>query len=94
MFCGNLPYYSGTAQIRVLRSLSMRVKAFGHLIIGRGEKLDNISFGFDPVVNVKGLYCKREDPPEEVYVEPEVKQPTLNTRFGVPRTPAPIAKAR
>ena len=60
MFCGSLPHYSAPARIRVLRGLSGLVKAHGYLILGTGENLAQMNFGFDRVLEEPGLYRKRE----------------------------------
>ena len=60
MFCGSLPHYSAPARIRVLRGLSRLVKAHGYLILGTGENLAQMNFGFDRVLEEPGLYRKRE----------------------------------
>ena len=60
MFCGSLPHYSAPARIRVLRGLSGLVKAHGYLILGTGENLAQMNFGFDRVLEEPGLYKKRE----------------------------------
>jgi len=60
MFCGSLPHYSAPARIRVLRGLSGLVKAHGYLILGTGENLAQMNFGFDRVFEEPGLYKKRE----------------------------------
>ncbi len=82
MFCGSLPHYSAPARVRVLRGLSGLVKENGFLILGRGEDLSQMNFGFDRVDGSAGLYKKREIP---VIVEPEIdeslKVPNGRTTF-------------
>jgi len=76
MFCGSLPHYSAPARVRVLRSLAGLVKENGFLILGEGENLNQMNFGFDRVNNLRGLYKKRE-----VIIEPEI-DPTLKVPNG------------
>ena len=64
MFCGSLPHYSAPARIRVLRGLSRLVKDHGYLILGEGESLENMNYGFDQVLDISGFYKKRETIPE------------------------------
>lgn len=81
MFRGNLPHYSGPAQVRVLRGLSTRVKPFGYLILGSHETLEHINYGFDSVETAPSLFRKREDPPEEIVEDPNIKKPTDKKTF-------------
>ncbi|MEP1231379.1 MAG: CheR family methyltransferase [Litorimonas sp.] len=81
LFRGNLTHYTGSAQVRVLRGLSTRVKAFGYLILGTGETLEHINYGFNTVARAPGLYRKREDPPEEIIEDPTIKKPTDKKTF-------------
>jgi len=81
MFRGNLPHYSGPAQVRVLRGLSTRVKPFGYLILGSNETLEHINYGFDTVARAPSLFRKREDPPEEIIEDPNIKKPTDKKTF-------------
>lgn len=80
MFCGGLPHYSAPARVRVLRGLSGLVKENGYLILGEGENLNQMNFGFDRVTSEAGLYKKRE-----VVIEPEIdeslKVPNGRTTF-------------
>jgi len=81
MFCGSLPHYSAPARVRVLRGLSGLVKENGFLILGEGENLSQMNFGFDRVdPDSPGLYKKRE-----VIIEPEIdpnlKVPTDRKTF-------------
>ena len=76
MFCGSLPHYSAPARVRVLRGLAGLVKEHGFLILGEGENLSQMNFGFDPVDNVASLYKKRE-----IVIEPEI-DPTLKVPNG------------
>jgi len=83
MFCGGLPHYSAPARVRVLRGLAGLVKENGYLILGEGESLSQMNFGFDRATNETGLYIKREIP-----VEPEIdetlKVPNGRTTFEKP----------
>ena len=76
MFCGGLPHYSAPARVRVLRGLAGLVKENGYLILGEGESLSQMNFGFDRATNETGLYIKREIP-----VEPEIDE-TLKVPNG------------
>jgi len=76
VFCGSLPHYSAPARVRVLRGLSGLVKENGYLILGEGEDLSQMNFGFDRVDNKSGLYKKRE-----VQIEPEIDE-TLKVPNG------------
>ena len=76
MFCGSLPHYSAPARVRVLRGLSGLVREHGFLILGEGEDLNQMNFGFDRVDDMAGLYKKRE-----VVIEPEI-DPTLKVPNG------------
>lgn len=81
MFCGGLPHYSAPARVRVLRGLAGLVKENGYLILGEGEHLSKMNFGFDRVVDDEtGLYKKRE-----IIIEPEIdpsiKIPNGRTTF-------------
>jgi len=81
MFCGSLPHYSAPARVRVLRGLSGLVKENGFLILGEGENLSQMNFGFDRVDHEQtGLYKKRE-----IIIEPEIdpnlKVPTDRKTF-------------
>ena len=80
MFCGSLPHYSAPARVRVLRGLSSLVKENGYLILGEGEGLSQMNFGFDRAIDEKGLYKKRE-----IVIEPEIdpnaKVPTDRKTF-------------
>lgn len=80
MFCGSLPHYSAPARVRVLRGLSGLVKENGYLILGEGENLSQMNFGFNRAIDETGLYQKRE-----VVVEPEIdeamKVPNGRTTF-------------
>lgn len=76
MFCGSLPHYSAPARVRVLRGLTGLVKEHGYLILGEGENLNQMNFGFDRVNNEQGIYMKRE-----IIIEPEI-DPTLKIPNG------------
>ncbi len=81
MFRGNLSHYSGPAQIRVLRGLSTCIKPFGYLVLGSSETLEHINYGFNMVDNVSNLYRKREEPPEEIIEDPNIKKPSNKKTF-------------
>ena len=80
MFCGGLPHYSAPARIRVLRGLAGLVRENGYLILGDGEDLSKINFGFDRVIEDTGLYKKRETIIEPD-IDPTLKVPTGRTTF-------------
>lgn len=83
MFCGSLPHYSAPARVRVLRGLSGLVKENGYLILGEGESLSQMNFGFDRVIEEEaGLYKKREVIiEEEPEIDPDLKIPNGRTTF-------------
>ncbi|WP_427452523.1 CheR family methyltransferase [Litorimonas sp. WD9-15] len=94
MFCGSLPHYSAPARVRVLRGLSGLVREHGYLILGEGENLAQMNYGFDRVLDGPGLYQKRE-----VIIEPEIdpdaKVPTDKTTFEKsPRRKRKLAGSR
>ncbi len=76
MFCGSLPHYSAPARVRVLRGLAGLVKEHGYLILGDGEHLNQMNFGFDRVGRETGIYTKRE-----IIIEPEI-DPSLKVSNG------------
>lgn len=81
MFCGALPHYSAPARVRVLRGLSGLVREHGYLILGEGESLSQMNFGFDRFnKDQAGLYRKRETVilPE---IDPNAKVPTDRKTF-------------
>ena len=81
MFCGGLPHYSAPARVRVLRGLAGLVKENGYLILGEGESLNGMNFGFDRVIEDKtGLYKKREIPVEPI-IDPSIKVPNGRKTF-------------
>lgn len=84
MFCGSLPHYSAPARVRVLRGLSGLVRENGYLILGEGESLSKMNFGFDRATSTTGLYKKRE-----IVIEPEVdpKQKIPNGRTTFDKSP-------
>lgn len=83
MFCGSLPHYSAPARVRVLRGLSGLVKENGYLILGEGENLSQMNFGFDLVTSEAGLYKKREviQSEPEPEIDPSIKVPNGRTKF-------------
>ena len=80
MFCGGLPHYSAPARVRVLRGLSGLVKESGYLILGEGENLSQMNFGFDRAGAKPGLYKKREVVIEPE-IDPDIKVPNGRTTF-------------
>ena len=87
MFCGALPHYSAPARVRVLRGLSGLVREHGYLVLGKGESLSQMNFGFDRVdADQAGLYRKREIRTEPE-VDPDAKVPTDRTTFERTRKP-------
>ena len=91
MFCGSLPHYSAPARVRVLRGLSGLVKENGYLILGEGENLNKMNFGFDRVTSETGLYKKREAVIEEE-IDPDLKISNGRTTFE--KTPKPRKKLK
>lgn len=88
MFCGSLPHYSAPARVRVLRGLSGLVQQHGYLILGKGESLSQMNFGFDRVGDEPGLYKKREVMIEaEPEIDPNVKVPTNRKTFEKTQKP-------
>jgi len=80
MFCGGLPHYSAPARVRVLRGLAGLVKENGYLILGEGESLSQMNFGFDRATSETGLYIKREVLPEPE-IDETLKIPNGRTTF-------------
>ena len=80
MFCGSLPHYSAPARVRVLRGLTGLVKQHGYLILGEGENLKKMNFGFDRVDNERGIYIKRKVI-IETEIDPDLKVPNGRTHF-------------
>lgn len=91
MFCGSLPHYSAPARVRVLRGLSGLVREHGYLILGTGENLSQMNFGFDRAGDEPGLYKKREVIIEaEPEIDPDAKVPTDRKTFE--KTKKPLRK--
>lgn len=91
MFCGSLPHYSAPARVRVLRGLSGLVREHGYLILGMGENLSQMNFGFDRAGDQPGLYKKREVIIEaEPEIDPDAKVPTDRKTFE--KTKKPLRK--
>ena len=96
MFCGSLPHYSAPARVRVLRGLSGLVKESGYLILGEGENLNKMNFGFDRVNELDGLYKKRvvviEPGP---IIDPNIKVPNGRTTFeGAKKKPRRLSTSK
>lgn len=81
LFRGNLPRLSPPAQVRVLRGLSHMVTPFGFLLLGSGESLADMNYGFDKVRGQAGLFRRREVLPEEPPEDPNIKKPSDRTTF-------------
>ena len=96
MFCGSLPHYSAPARVRVLRGLSGLVKESGYLILGEGEDLNKMNFGFDRVNNMDGLYKKRVVVVEpELVIDPNIKVPNGRTTFeGTKKRPRRLTPSK
>ena len=62
--------------MRVLRGLTNLVKEHGYMILGEGENLNQMNFGFDRVDSEQGIYIKRE-----IIIEPEI-DPSLKIPNG------------
>ena len=80
MFRNALPHYSSPAQVRVLRGLSTLVKPLGYLLLGTGETLNHINFGFDALAQQPNIFRKREEK-VEVIEDPDIKKPTDRKTF-------------
>ena len=80
MFRNALPHYSSPAQVRVLRGLSTLVKPLGCLLLGTGETLNHINFGFDALAQQPNIFRKREEK-VEVIEDPDIKKPTDRKTF-------------
>jgi len=83
MFRNSLPHYSSPAQVRVLRSLSVVVEPLGFLMLGTGETLNHINYGFDPLALTPGVFRRRAPKPkiDEPEDDPNVKKPSGHTTF-------------
>ena len=93
LFRNALPHYSSPAQVRVLRGLSTLVKPLGYLLLGTGETLNHINYGFDTLARQSGIFRKREEKVVEV-IDPTIKQPNGRTTFeGTKRKRKDITKA-
>ena len=77
VFRGSLGRYSGPAQIRVLRGVSQVVGEEGFLLLGTGEAVTHVNYGFDEVDGLPNLMRRRVVKPVEI--EPEAPK---RTRFG------------
>lgn len=67
LFRNSMTYYSGAAQIRVIRSLASVVRPDGYLMFGSKEDFPQISHGFDVTEDYPHLLQKKS----EVIIEPE-----------------------
>lgn len=81
MFRNSLPHYSSPAQVRVLRGLSGLVKPLGYLLLGSGETLNHINFGFDPLARQNGIFRKRPEKIEAEPIDPSIKVPNGKKTF-------------
>jgi len=81
MFCGSLPHYSAPARVRVLRGLSGLVKENGFLILGEGENLSQMNFGFDRVNSDEPSLYKKREVIIEPEIDPDLKIPNGRTTF-------------
>jgi len=80
IFRNALPHYSSPAQVRVLRGLSTLVKPLGYLLLGTGETLNHINYGFDTLARQTNIFRKREEK-VEVIEDPNIKKPTDRKTF-------------
>jgi len=80
VFRNALPHYSSPAQVRVLRGLSTLVKPLGYLLLGTGETLNHINYGFDTLARQPNVFHKREDI-VEIIEDPNIKKPTDRKTF-------------
>jgi len=82
LFRNALSHYSSPAQVRVLRGLATLVKPLGYLLLGSGETLNHINYGFDPLANQNEVFRKRENKVEEVIEDdPSIKKPNGRKTF-------------
>jgi len=80
VFRNALPHYSSPAQVRVLRGLSTLVKPLGYLLLGTGETLNHINYGFDTLARQPNIFRKREEK-IEIIEDPNIKKPTDRKTF-------------
>lgn len=80
VFRNALPHYSSPAQVRVLRGLSTLVKPLGYLLLGSGETLNHINYGFDTLARQPNIFRKREEK-VEIIEDPNIKKPTDRKTF-------------
>lgn len=78
LFQNSLSYYSSVAQIRVIRSLSSIVHPHGYLMLGSGENIPKISYGFEPIPEAVGIFQKHQpsviaEEPEEEFTQEETE---------------------
>ena len=81
VFRGSLARYSGPAQVRVLRGVSHVVDERGFLLLGTGESVAHVNYGFDEVDGLANLMRRRVVKPI-VEEEPELPK---RTHFGPER---------
>ena len=81
LFRNSLPHYSSPAQVRVLRGLSGLVKPLGYLLLGSGETLNHINFGFDPITHEDSIFRKRPEKIEAEPIDPNIKVPNGKKTF-------------
>lgn len=81
LFRNALPHYSSPAQVRVLRGLTGLVKHLGYLLLGSGETLNHINFGFDPLARQNGIFRKRAKKIEPEPIDPSIKVPNGRKTF-------------
>ncbi len=80
MFRGKLQYYSSTATVRVLHSLSKLVCGGGYMMLGSNEALEKLSYGFNMQSVAPGCYQK---PVKELPVD------TTDTDLAAPQLATP-----
>ena len=78
VFRGSLRRYSGPAQVRVLRGVTQVVGENGFLLLGTGDAVTHVGYGFEEVDGLSNLLRRRVVKPVEADTEAEPKR----TRFG------------
>ena len=104
IFRNGLVHYSSAAQVRVMRGLSTIVSPNGFLLLGSDETSPRLSYGFQEVEGLQGVFTKPAQPPLEVdeleatptapSASKPVSAPAVSTvtRSPIIPTPAPPIK--
>ncbi|MDB2439107.1 hypothetical protein N9W89_10355 [Hellea sp.] len=80
VFRNALPHYSSPAQVRVLRGLSTLIKPLGYLLLGTGETLNHINYGYDTLARDPNVFRKREEK-VQIIEDPNIKKPSNRKTF-------------